>query len=158
MSDFFQYQPGAESTDAAASGPPGEPPHAILVDLGGEDWEHVIRFAARRRFPAGAVLVRAGQSDRALHFVASGRVEVQSPGQQPTVRGEGEIFGTMSFLDGAPSAVTVTVAASGPAELLRITPEGLQQLAAWQPRIAMQLLRELGALAAARLRRLQAAD
>ena len=158
MSDFFQYQPGAESTDAAASGPPGEPPHVILVDLGGEDWEHVIRFAARRRFPAGAVLVRAGESDRALHFVASGQVELQLPGAPRTVRGEGEIFGALSFLDGAPSAVTVTVAAAGPAEVLRVTPEAVQQLAAWQPRIALQLLRELGSHVAARLRRLQAAD
>lgn len=158
MSDFFQYQPAADAAQAAVPGPLEVPQHVILAELGGEDWEHLIRFAARRRFPAGAVLVSAGQADRALHFVASGRVEVQSPGQPPTVRGEGEIFGTLSFLDGAPSAVTVTVAASGPAELLRITPESLQQLAAWQPRIAMQLLRELGALVAARLRRLQAAD
>ena len=153
MSDFFQYQPQPDR-----AGPSPEPQHAILAELSGEDWEHVIRFAARRRYPAGAVLVRAGDSDRALHFVASGQIGLQAHGQAVSMRGEGEIFGAMSFLDGAPSAVTATVAPGGPAEVLRLTPEGLQQLAAWQPRIAMELLRDLGAHVAARLRRLQAAD
>ena len=158
MSDFFKYQEGPARAGADVPAPASEPSHAILAELGGEDWDHLIRFAARRRFAAGAVLVRAGESDRALHFVASGQLELQSSGAPTAVRGEGEIFGALSFLDGAPSAVTVTVAASGPAEVLRITPEALQQLAAWQPRIAMELLRDLGAHVAARLRRLQAAD
>ena len=155
MSDFFSYQakpdPGAESSGA-------EPPQAILADLSGEDWEQVIRFAARRRFPPGAVLVRAGENDRALHFIASGQVELTGPGPTRAVRSEGEVFGLLSFLDGAPSAVTATVAAAGPAELLRVTPEALQQLAAWQPRIAVALLRDLGAHVAQRLRRLRPAD
>ncbi|MDO9094831.1 MAG: cyclic nucleotide-binding domain-containing protein [Rubrivivax sp.] len=155
MSDFFSYQAKPEPATAA---PAAEPAQAILADLSGEDWEQLIRFAARRRFAAGAVLVQAGESDRALHFIASGQVELQGPGTPRAVRGEGEVFGLLSFLDGAPSAVTATVAPGGPAELLRITPEALQQLAAWQPRIAMQLLRDLGAHVAARLRRLQAAD
>lgn len=158
MSDFFKYQDGSGRPGAATAAPAAEPAHAILADLGSEDWEHLIRFAARRRFPAGAVLVRAGEFDRALHFIASGQLELQLPGQPPTMRGEGEIFGALSFLDGAPSAVTVMVAAAGPAEVLRVTPDAVLQLAAWQPRIALQLLRELGSHVAARLRRLQAAD
>ena len=162
MSDFFKYQDGPAKSGGAVPAPATEATHAILTELASEDWEHLIRFAARRRFAAGAVLVRAGESDRALHFVASGQVKLQLPGEPPgalpSVRGEGEIFGALSFLDGAPSAVTVTVSAAGPAEVLRITPEALQQLAAWQPRIAMEMLRELGAHVAARLRRLQAAD
>ena len=61
----------------------------------------------------------------------------------------------LSFLDAAPSAVSATVAVGGPAELLMLTPDRLQQLAASQPRIAMALLRDLGAHVGARLRRLQ---
>jgi hypothetical protein len=64
----------------------------------------------------------------------------------------------LSFLDGAPSAVAATVTPAGPAELLRLTPEALQQLAAWQPRVAMALLRDVAALVAVRLRALQPAD
>lgn len=152
MSDFFSYQ-GKPDTTPAAQAVPG-----IGTDLDEQDWEHVIRFAARRRYPPGAVLVKAGDSDRALHFIASGQVELRGPGPARTVRSEGEVFGVLSFLDGEPSAVTAQVAASGPAELLRITPDALQQLSAWQPRVALALMRDMGAQVSARLRRVQPQD
>jgi CRP-like cAMP-binding protein len=150
MSDFFSYQ---GKPDAAAAPLPG-----IGTGLDDQDWEHVLRFAARRRYPAGAVLVEAGQREEALHFIASGQVEVRGPGKARALRGEGEVLGVLSFLDGEPSAVSAVVAPGGPAELLRITPEALQQLSAWQPRIALALLRDMGAQVAARLRRLQPGD
>ena len=159
MSDFFSYKPAAAPAPkaAAADGAVAEP-QAILADLSGDDWEQLISFAARRRYPAGAVIVQAGDTDRALCFIASGYVDLRGPGTEATTRSEGEVFGLLSFLDGAASAVTASVSASAPAELLRLTPEALQQLAAWQPRIAMALLRDLGALVASRLRRLQPGD
>lgn len=157
MSDFFSYKPAGVPAPVPAVPSAPEPP-AILADLSGDDWEQFIGFAARRRYPAGAVLVRAGETDRALCFIASGRVNLHGPGTVATSRGEGEVFGLLSFLDGAASAVTATVSAAAPAELLRLTPDALQQLAAWQPRIAVALLRDLGALVASRLRRLQPGD
>lgn len=153
MSDFFSYQGKAEAAPAAAAPLPG-----IGAGLDEQDWAHIIRFAARRRYPAGAVLVEAGQSDRALHFIASGQVDLRGPGAARNLRGEGDVFGVLSFLDGEPSAVTAVVAAGGPAEVLRITPDALQQLSAWQPRIALALMRDMGAQVAARLRRLQPVD
>lgn len=153
MSDFFSYgQPQAERSA----------PRAILAELSGDDWEKFIGYAARRRYPAGAVVLEAGDTSRALCFIASGQVEVRAVGApkkaKPALRGEGEVFGMLSFLDAAPSDISATVAAAGPAELLMLTPDTLQQLAAWQPRIAMALLRDLGAHVAARLRRLQPGD
>ena len=133
MSDFFSYQ-GKPAVAPAAAG--AAEPQALLSDLSSEEWEQFIGYTARRRHPAGAVLVTAGQTDPALCFVASGRVELRGPGSTVVTRGDGEVFGLLGFLDGAPSAVTVTVAAAGPAELLRLTPDALQQLAAWKPRIA----------------------
>jgi CRP-like cAMP-binding protein len=155
MSNFFSY--------AGASEPEGPPAQrAILADLSSDDWEKFIGYAARRRYPAGAVVVEAGSTARRLCFVASGQVELRSAGAPkkaaPQPRGEGDVFGILSFLDGAPSGVTVTVAAAGPAELLLLSPEALLQLAAWQPRIAVALLRDLGAHVAARLRALQPGD
>jgi len=108
------------------------------------------------------VVLETGDTQRALYFIASGQVELRSASTPkkaaPTLRGEGEVFGMLSFLDAAPSEINATVAAAAPAELLMLTPETLQQLAAWQPRIAMALLRDLGAHLAARLRHLQAGD
>ena len=159
MSDFFSYKPAAAPlppAPSAATGAASQP--AILADLSGDEWEQFISFAARRRYPAGAVIVQAGDTDRALCFIASGRVDLRGPGTESATRGEGEVFGLLSFLDGAASAVTASVSAGAPADLLRLTPEALQQLAAWQPRIAMALLRDLSALVASRLRRLQPGD
>lgn len=156
MPDFFSY--GA--APPPAPGPEGAA--GILADLSGEDWEKFIGYAARRRYPAGAPVVAAGATERALCFVASGQVELATAGaprKAPrALRGEGEVFGILSFLDGRPSEISATVSAAGPAELLLLTPEALQQLAAWQPRIAMTLMRDLGAHVAARLRRLQPGD
>jgi len=155
MSDFFSYDGAPESERAAG-------PRAILGDLSSKDWERFIGYTARRRYPAGAAIVTAGEAVRALCFIASGQVEIATEGASrkttPLLRGEGEVFGMLSFLDGAPSGITATVGPGGPAELLMLTPESLQQLAAWQPRIAMALLRDLGAHVAARLRRLQPGD
>jgi CRP-like cAMP-binding protein len=148
MPDFFSYQGDPEPAPAAAIG----------AALSGDDWEHLIRFAARRRFAPGATVLRAGDTDTALHFIASGQIELRGPGKTRTLRGEGEVFGVMSFLDGAPSAVSAVVAGATAAELLRLTPESLQQLAAWQPRLALALMREMGAHTASRLRRLSPAD
>jgi CRP-like cAMP-binding protein len=154
MPDFFSY--------IGAPGPAAAGPRGILADLSSEDWEKFIGYAARRRYPAGAVVVAAGSTEPALCFVASGRVELLVTGARRdalrATRGEGEVFGILSFLDGAASEIAAVVSADGPAELLLLTPEALQQLAAWQPRIAMALLRDLGAHVTTRLRRLQPGD
>jgi len=156
LSDFFSYDGPAPEPERAAG------PRSILGELSSEDWERFIGYTARRRYPAGAAIVSAGEAVRALCFIASGQVDISIAGAPrkapPLVRGEGEVFGILSFLDGAASGITATVGQAGPAELLLLTPEALQQLAAWQPRIAMALLRDLGAHVAARLRRLQPGD
>lgn len=163
MDDFFSYAGAAEPPPATTA----ESPRAILAGLDSDDWEKFIGFAARRRYPPGAVIVDAGATGPGLGFIASGEVEVRDAGSADAVRSagaartrrsEGEVFGMLSFLDGAPSSATISVGAAAPAELLLLSPAALAQLAAWQPRIAVALLRDLGADVAARLRRLQPAD
>jgi CRP-like cAMP-binding protein len=162
--DFFQYGPAPSAPPAPAPardvGPEGG--RAILAELSDEDWEKFIGFATRRRYPAGAVILEIGQTGTSLGFVASGAVEVSAaapPGGaegRPELREEGDVFGMLGFLDGA--AATVRVRARGSAEVLLLTRESLLQLAAWQPRIAVALLRDLGAAVAMRLRRVQGGD
>lgn len=161
--DFFQY--GAAPGTPPPQAPVREAPdagRAILGELSDEDWEKFIGFTARRRYPPGAVIIDLGQPGAALGFVASGLVEVigspvpggaAAPAEQ---REEGDVFGMLGFLDGAPA--TVRVRARGSAEVLLLSREALLQLAAWQPRIAVALLRDLGAAVATRLRRLQGGD
>jgi signal-transduction protein with cAMP-binding, CBS, and nucleotidyltransferase domain len=165
--DFFQYvpAPSASPAPAPALAPArdgSEGGRAILAELSDEDWEKFIGFAARRRYPAGAVIFDVGQAFGALGFIASGGVEVlpaSAPGAaapRAELREEGDVFGMLGFLDGA--AATVRVRARGSTEVLLLTREALLQLAAWQPRIAVALLRDVGAAVAARLRRVQGGD
>jgi CRP-like cAMP-binding protein len=151
--NFFSYG-GNPDKPAAALG--SEPPPAILGQLSDSDWEKFIGFTARRRYPVGAAIVGVGDAERALYFIVSGAVSVKPVSGTETALADGEVFGVLTFLDGAASAVTVV--ATGPAEVLRLTPEALEQLSAWQPRIALALLRDLGAHVAARLRRFQSGD
>lgn len=180
MNDFFSYSGNPDTAAQPASATTA--PRAILAELSGEDWEKFIGYTARRRYPAGATVHAIGDAAPALCFVASGQVELRGATPPPApeaarrgllgraaakppatapradIRGEGAVFGMLSFLDGAPSAVSAQVGSAGPAELLFLSPEALQQLAAWQPRIALMLMRDLGAHVAARLRGLQPAD
>lgn len=165
--DFFQYGPAAPSAAPAAApaalrdAAPADGGRAILGELSDDDWEKFIGFTARRRYPDGAVIFEIGRVAGALGFVASGAVEVvgdATPGTpaRAELREEGDVFGMLGFLDGA--AATMRVRARGTAEVLLLTREALLQLAAWQPRIAVALLRDLGAAVAARLRRVQGGD
>lgn len=156
--DFFQYgPPAAPAPTPREAAEPAEGARAILGDLSDEDWEKFIGFAARRRYPDRAVIFDRGEAHGSLGFVASGSVEVLPDGAKAgALRGEGAIFGLLGFLDGAPSPMRIC--ARGSTEVLLLTREALLQLAAWQPRIAVALLRDAGATVASRLRTLQAAD
>jgi len=140
--------------------PAPEGGRAILADISDEDWEKFIGFAARRRYPDGGVIFEIGQVSGALGFIASGAIEVAAPpganAPPPELREEGDVFGMLGFLDGAPA--TVRVRARGRTEVLLLSREALLQLAAWQPRIAVALLRDVGAAVATRLRRVQGGD
>jgi CRP-like cAMP-binding protein len=159
VTDFFAYDGAAEPPTQPATSALSAAARPVLADLADEDWEALIRFAARRRHASGAVVIEAGERGAALHFIAAGEVRLRAPGQ-PGVpeqrRGEGELIGMVGFLDGAPSPVQAV--AVGEVELLRLDRTGFDRLAAWQPRIALMLLRDLGAQIAARLRALQPAD
>jgi CRP-like cAMP-binding protein len=148
---FFGYDAGPAAPPSPAAA------RTLLADLSSDEWERFIAFAARRRYAPGTTVVEAGGREPALFIVAAGRVVVQGP-DGTAQRGEGEMFGVLSFLDGAPSDVSAVVAANAPAELLMLSPDALQRLAAWKPRVALALLRDLGGHVAARLRRLQPGD
>ncbi len=147
--------------DAALSGAPfaasaGATP-GLLHSLADAEMDTFIGFTARRRYPADAPIIVAGQSERALYVVASGVVRLDNEASgEALLRGDGEVFGLLNFLDGAASQVAATAVTE--VELLRLDGDGLARLIAWQPRIAGLLLRDLGATVAARLRRLQPGD
>ena len=58
-------------------------------------------------FAPGEAVVREGEASRALYVIAKGEVMVVRGGQTVARVGEGEVFGEMAFLSGAPRAATV---------------------------------------------------
>ncbi len=147
--NFFRY-------DDAAGDSAVESNRAILGSLRDADCDQLISLAARRKYQAGAHIIKAQDTDRAIYFIVSGSVEIVAPepgalSSKLATLSEGGVFGIVSFLDGAPRGSNVI--AKGPVEVLMVSKDIFEQLAAWQPRIAIALLSDIGANVAMRLRK-----
>jgi len=148
--DFFAY--GGD-----APGFSGDRNKEILKSLDDDDWDKLLSFGSVRRYQPDAVITAAGGDDRALTFVLAGAVKVSLSDVGPKstkfkLLEEGNVFGLSSFLDGEPSGVEAV--AQGQVELFMLSPQSFEQLAAWHPRIAITLLRDIGADLSSRLRKL----
>jgi CRP-like cAMP-binding protein len=102
----------------------------------------------------GAVLLRAGGTESFLGIVVRGSFGLDMP-VGPEYRriglvGPGEVFGEMSFLDGGPQVADIVALDSG--SVIRIERADLDEFARRNPRIALELVRSLGALLSRRLR------
>jgi CRP/FNR family transcriptional regulator, cyclic AMP receptor protein len=136
---------------------PQQPATSLETDLlpghTEDDWTVLLSYFETRRFRPGDWLIRQGESDRALYLLADGRLEVHPGGQLV------EAPATLceeSFLDGEPAAVGLRAVTHGEAQ--RLSFEAFETLSAREPRLARDLLLDLGRLVAAELRRLQAPD
>jgi len=128
---------------------------AFLGDAFEEDWERIERHAARRRFVRGEEIVREGDVDRSLLIVLSGELEfvggadgvprVLSVVVAPTLVGE------VAFFDPGPRSGTLRARTDG--ELVQLSFEQFEALAASSPSLARTILLEAGRIVAARLRR-----
>jgi voltage-gated potassium channel len=68
-----------------------------------------------RTVPAGTTIIRKGERGDAMYLIASGRVEVESPGGKVRLE-EGDFFGEIALLSREPRSATVT--ALRPTDLL----------------------------------------
>jgi CRP/FNR family cyclic AMP-dependent transcriptional regulator len=144
-SSFFNYptlpqQPAAASLETD-----------LLPGHTEDDWSVLLGYFETRRFHPGDWLIREGEADRALYLLSDGRLEVHPGGQvveAPATLGE------ESFLDGGPAAAGLRAVTHGEAQ--RLSFDAFEALFAREPRLARDLLLDLGRLVAAELRRLQA--
>lgn len=148
--NFFDYSGGPAAPNRSA--------RPRLESLGEEDWDLVLAQAARRRYAPGAMILAAKSAERAIFIVADGRARIEGAAQLGEGRAElvaGDVFGFESFFSGdAPQA---SVVASTSVEVLMFTADGFEQFAAWRPRIAILILRDLAADLARRLARHESA-
>jgi CRP-like cAMP-binding protein len=127
----------------------------ILRGLDESEWQAFLGFVERQRFPAGAQILRMGETDRTLYILQSGRVDVvietRWKSKVITTIGSGSVLGELAFFDAA--ARLASVHATEDCELLALSHTAFSTLSARHPRIARELLFDLGRLLSARLRR-----
>ena len=124
----------------------------FLADLTAEDWTRVLGVVETRQFRAGEDLIRIGDEDDSFYILTNGNVDVVVGAEETVLAtiSEGSVFGEIAFFDRAPRSATIRARSQGSA--VRITRENFDNLAAWEPEIARQMLYDLGRILAARLR------
>lgn len=144
---LFDY-PGTESQDTALT------EITFLGELSEAEWARILRLVETRQFRAGEDLIRTGEKDDSFYILTNGEVDVVigSGSSQTTLATitEGSVFGEISFFDREPRSATIRAKSQGSA--VRITRENFDNLAAWEPNIARQILLDLGRILAIRLR------
>ena len=144
--NFFDYSGDSSEQDRRT--------RPRLDSLSEEDWDHLLTHAARRRYSAGAVILAARSVERAIFILADGRAKVEGAAQIVEGRAElvaGDVFGFESFLSGNPPLGSVVATTN--VDVLMFSADAFEQFAAWRPRVAILILRDLGGDLARRLAR-----
>lgn len=131
------------------------PHNTILNNLTDDEWSMLVRYCNNIEFQEGKLLLKAGEVDNSLYIVISGSVEVL--GNNPfgfekklAVISAGSVFGELSFFDSQPRSASIRSLTQG--QVLRISHNSFDRIAAWNPKLAQQLLFDLGRVIALRFR------
>ncbi|MGI8550750.1 MAG: Crp/Fnr family transcriptional regulator [Dehalococcoidia bacterium] len=148
VSGFFSY-PNLSDADASED-------LILLPDLDDHDWGKILAHTVRVRFRAREIVIQHGEAERALYIVAAGSLSVLLPESEShrqkdlAVIESGSVLGEVSFFDGAPRSASVRALTDG--ELIRLSFESFEVLAAREPALARSLIFDLGRILANRLR------
>jgi CRP/FNR family cyclic AMP-dependent transcriptional regulator len=130
----------------------------ILRGLDEAEWRTLLNFVERQLYPANTQILRMSEVSRTLYILKSGKVNVMIdlPQQSQIIAtiDAGSVFGVLAFFDGGPRLASAHAVED--CEILALTHADFTRLAAWHPRIARELLFDLGRILSARLRRAQA--
>ncbi len=115
--------------------------------LGARQRSRLARHFCRRAYPAGAVIVRQGDTSMSFYVVLSGKVRVVRHSGEDGVdivdEGPGSFFGEMGVIDDLPRAATVV--ALTPTECGLLAKWDFQRELAAEPGIALSLISVLNA-------------
>ena len=146
--DLFNYDEPSGVLPPADSG-------VILRKLSTAEWDTFVGFCESLRFAPGECIVRAGESGQAVYIIRAGHVRGELAAAKKKVAtqkmGPGTVFGELAFFDGGPRSATLW--ADDAVDLLHLPLAAFERLAAWHPRIARELLLDLGRVLGQRLRR-----
>ncbi len=125
----------------------------FLAALSDDDLAKVLAHTETRRFSAGESIITAGETDRALYLVTAGSLGVRfSEDDMRTFMAidAPSVVGEIAFLDGGPRSTSLYAITDG--ELMRLSMENFEVLAAKDPALGRAVLLDLGRIVATRLR------
>jgi CRP-like cAMP-binding protein len=128
----------------------------LLAEWSDADWNKLLDCTHPRLFHASEFVIRRGDTERVLHFVVAGALEVgvtQVDGVTiaPLARiTTGSVIGEQSFFDGQPRSANVWGVSDG--ELLQLQFEDFNRFSHDEPALARDLLFALARVLSSRLR------
>ncbi len=140
----------------AASGVLAGGDRLLLAEWSDADWDKLLDRTQSRLFRTSEVVIHHGATDRALHFVVAGALEVGitrvdgvsiSPLAKITAV---SIVGEQSFFDGQPRSTNVWAVSDG--EMLRLEYEDFIKFSQDEPALTRDLLFAMGRVLSSRLR------
>ena len=140
----------------AASGVLAGNDRLMLAEWSDADWSKLLDRTTSRPFRASEVVIQRGASDRAMHFVVAGTLEVgitQVDGVSIAPLAKitpGSVVGEQSFFDGQPRSTTVWAESDG--EMLRLEYADFVKFSEEEVALARDLLFALARILSSRLR------
>jgi CRP/FNR family transcriptional regulator, cyclic AMP receptor protein len=148
LDSFFNYP------DQSAGTQPQE--LVFLPQWDDAKWAILLKYTEMRRFHAGDVVIRQGDTDRAFYIIIDGKLEVLIPQgssgkmRRTQVREAGAVIGEQAFLDGKPRSATLRAMIDG--EMLCVSLDAFQVFAAHEPELARDMLLDLARTLSVKLR------
>jgi CRP/FNR family transcriptional regulator, cyclic AMP receptor protein len=102
------------------------------------DLARIAALSTEMEVPAGAVLMRQGESGREAFVIERGKARATVRGKKSRMMGPGEIIGEMALLHSAPRSATVT--AETDMELVVLSSREFSTLLADIPDVALKVL------------------
>jgi CRP-like cAMP-binding protein len=121
----------------------------FLADATASDWARIFAAGEPRDFTEGEMVVKEGESDRALYFLTEGSVRLMGAGLFKTIDAP-SVLGEVAFLDGQPRSAGLWGASDG--QVVRFDMDAYEALAGEDGELARRMALDLGRITALRLR------
>ena len=128
---------------------------AFRARLSLEQWRTIAPYLTRHELRAGDLLIKQGDDDRTLYFLAQGNLQVFVTGGLPgsnriAILRTGSVVGEPGLFGDSPRMANVE--AMTPCVVYALRGPRLEEMAQRSPALALELLRSAGAVMAARMR------